>query len=197
MQNGTSHPPMAPTGAILSRDLTPKPPTTTTALEELQDVTFALLGRLYGVISSSAHVLPKPVTLAQHAEEWQLPPLPRDLESRELTIDDILLRAEMLWIHCRCLNESNPSVPENVQVEVARIASQVEPSEAFKGFAQTLIVAASTHTTIAPRAETAIRDAIQSTETKYAWRRLRDEIQEIARELDFPQPQSLLRRVTV
>ena len=197
MQNGANHPTMAPTGAILPRGLTPKPPTTATALEELQEVTFALLGRLYGVISGSVHTLPKPHNLAQHAEEWQLPPLPHDLNSRELTIDDILLRAEMLWIHCRCLNESAPSLPENVQVEVARIASRVEPCEAFKGFAQTLIVAASTHTTIAPRAETAIRDAIQSTEAKYAWRRLRDEIQEIARELDFPQAQSLLGRVTV
>ena len=197
MQNGANHPTMAPTGAILPRGLTPKPPTTATALEELQEVTFALLGRLYGVISGSVHTLPKPHNLAQHAEEWQLPPLPHDLNSRELTIDDILLRAEMLWIHCRCLNESAPSLPENVQVEVARIASRVEPCEAFKGFAQTLIVAALTHTTIAPRAETAIRDAIQSTETKYAWRRLRDEIQEIARELDFPQAQSLLGRVTV
>jgi hypothetical protein len=197
MQNGASHPTMAPTGAILSRGLAPKPHTTTTALGELRDVTCALLSRLYGVVSSAVHILPKPHSLARHAEEWQLPPLPRDLESRDLTIDDILLRAEMLWIHCKCLNGSDSSLPENVQAEVARIASQVEPSDAFKGFAQTLIVAASTHTTIAPRAETAIRDAIQSTETKYAWRRLRDEIQEIARELDFPQPTSLLHRTSV
>jgi hypothetical protein len=191
-------------GTIIFRGLLSSPSQAAEALTELRNVTLGLLGRLYGTLSSTAHPLTQPTTLRHYAERWQLPPLPETLESRELTIDLTLLRAEMLWIHLTCLQDPKLPIPGTTYEQVKEYDSQIAATyvapdnrtNPFQGMTQSLIVAGNSHKKLAERTQATVQGALASGETKKAWLLLRDEVRETAREVGFPQADALFRHLS-
>lgn len=197
---------VAPQGTIIFSRLCAAHDQATDALPELRKVTLGLLGRLYGSVSATTHPLPETTGLLNYADRWQLPPFPKSLDSRELTIDVILLRAEMLWIHLTCLQDPKLPIPAALYEQIKDFDAQVtasfvdpnNPSNPFQGMVQTLILAGNSHAKFADRADAAIHQALASGETKEAWRILRDEVGQVAVDavIGFPQASALFERLS-
>lgn len=171
-------------------------------LDHMQGALSAVLGRVDASANKGMTRSPEqPHSLQELLHDWELPPIPRDPTSRELSIDESVLRLELTWIHLVCMQAPKQTPPEELEFEARKQEAALKKifpsgnstSAPFQGMVHALLIAQFAGRLSADRTKELITSALKSSDMGTTWRTLRVEIQELARQCGFPSLSSPLR----